>query len=142
MSQIYQLTGSQPCCLAMSGNIFNKLDNLEMGDQVKIHFSKSTAQVNGVTLQSPLQTKVEIVIEQHLDHKKGHDVDGIVTKKEIFLEVPDHDDTHGEYVIETERPMVGDNSYTPIEAREYFEGVPGDGRYSMHSFGFEDIETI
>lgn len=113
-----------------------------MGDQIKIYSSNSTTRVNGVTLQSPLQTKVEIVIDQYLDHKKGHDVDGIATKKEIFLEVPDHDDTHDEYVVKTEQPMVGDNSYTPIEAREYFKGVPGDGQYSMHSFGFRDIETI
>jgi len=126
----------------MSNNTFDKLDSLEMGDQVKIHFSDSTASVNGVTLQSPLQTKVEVVIDRRLDHKKGHDVDGIVTKKEIFLEVPDYDDTHGEYVINTERPMVGDNSYAPIEAREYFKGIPGDGKYSIHPLGFKDIETV
>ena len=125
----------------MSSNTFEKLDDLEMGDEVKIHFSNSSTTVNGVTLQSPLQTKVEVVLDRRLDHKKGDDVDGIVTKKEIFLEVPGHDDTHGEYVIETKRPMIGESSYAPIEAREYFKGIPGDGQYTVNIIGFKDIET-
>ena len=126
----------------MSNNTFDKLDSLEMGDHIKIHFSNDTVEVNGVTLQSPLQTEVNTIHERTIDHKKGHDVDGIVNEKEIFLEIPDHDDTHGEYVIETESPVVGDNSYSSIEAREYFKGVPGDGQFSMHPLGFKDIETV
>ncbi|WP_049996395.1 hypothetical protein [Halococcus sediminicola] len=126
----------------MADDTFDKLDDLEMGDQVKIHFSENAVDVNGVAHQSPLQTTVRLVTKRRLDHQKGHDVDGIVTKKEIFLKVPDHDDTHGEYVIKTERPMVGDNSYAPIEAREYFKGVPGDGEYTINMIGFKDIEPI
>lgn len=126
----------------MSNDIFDKLDDLEMGDQVKIHFSDSTVSVNGVTLQSPLKTEVRYVDKRRLDHQKGDDVDGIVTKKEIFFEIPDHDDTHGEYVLTTKRPMAGDNSYSTLKAREYFKGVPGDGQYSIHMVGFKDIQTI
>ena len=127
----------------MSSDRFDKLDILEMGDSIKISFSgDDPIDVNGVPLANPLETNVGIVTKRRLDEKDGHDVDGVVTKKEIHLDIPDNDDVHGEYVIETERPMVGENRVSPIEAREYFEGRPGDGKYSIHPIGFEDIEVL
>ena len=78
--------------------------------------------------------------ERTLDEKKGDDVDGIVNKKEIYLEVPTCDNVHEEYVIITKRPMIGSSSVSSIEARDYFEGRAGDGKYAIHSLGFVDID--
>ena len=126
----------------MTQDKFDKLDDLSMGDTVNIHFPKDNpAEVNGVTIDSPFKTTVQLITEKRLDHQKDHDVDGIVVKKEIHLEPPSHDDVHGEYIITTKRPMAGENSVSPIEARDYFKGRPGNGQYSIHPIGFTNIET-
>lgn len=126
----------------MSEERFEKLDQLEGGEQIRIHFSGDKATVAGIDIESPLETTVRYITKQRLDSQKGDDVDGIVTKKEIFLEVPDHDDVRGEYLIETRKSFRGEKRVRPIEAREYFKGRPSDGTYSMHSLGFSDIEVI
>lgn len=128
---------------SMTGDLFEKVDDLTRNDEVHIHFSDDeSAEVSGIELENPWETTVESVMERRLDEKKGHDVDGIVTVKEIYLTPPEHDDLHGEYVIEMERPMIGENKVRSIEAREYFEGSPGDSQYAIHLVGFTDIELV
>lgn len=127
----------------MSSDKFEKVNDLEIGDEVTIHLpGDSSTVVNGAAIENPLETTVEYISKRRLDEKEGHDVDGIVAKKVIHLEITDRDKIHDEYVIITERPMVGENSVSPIEAREYFEGRPGDGKYTIHPIGFEDIEVV
>lgn len=126
----------------MPSNLFDKLEALDNGDEIEITLLNDPTKVGGVTLESPLTTTIQLITERRLDHQKGHDVDGMVTRKEYDLEIPDHDDIHGEYVIRTDRPMVGENSVTGIEAREYFTGRPGDGEYSIHTIGFTDVKKI
>lgn len=127
----------------MAEDVFEKLDTLSREDTVRIYLSNNTdTSVAGVTIENPFETTVEGVYDRRLDEKKGHDVEGIITKKEIHIDPPDHDDIHGEYVIETKRSLDGEKSVSPIEAREYFEGRPGDGKYAIHVIGFIDIEIL
>lgn len=127
----------------MSQTKFEKLDELEGGDKVEIELSdKGNAHMGDVSLKNPLRTTVEFVNEERLDENEGDDVDGVVTKKTIYLEVPDYDDRNGEYVIITESPMVGDNRVQPLQGREYFEGVPENGKHSIDQVRFRDIEII
>ena len=127
----------------MSDDKFETLDQLEMGDKVRIHFpGDDPAEAGDATIDNPLETTVEFISERELDHKEHHDVDGIVNVKKIYIEVPDEDDVHDEYVIETRSPIVGDKTVRPIETREYFEGRNGDGKYKVGALGFEDIEIL
>lgn len=122
----------------------DKVRSLSTGDEVKIHFSDdSPGEEFGIGLEDPLETTVGLATKRKLDHPEGHDVDGIVSKYEVHLDVPDSDDVHGEYVLEAEAPVVGENRASrTIEARDYFKGVPGNGEYAIHLLGVEDLEVI
>ena len=127
----------------MSRTKFEKLDEIERGDKVEIELSDGgNAHMGDISLKNPLRTTVEFVKEERLDHHEGDDVDGIVRKKTISLELPDYDDINDEYVIITERSMVGDNRVHPLQGREYFKGTPGNGEYAIHHAEFRDIEII
>lgn len=126
----------------MSVDLFEKIEGLSTGATVKIYFAGATPpEPGGVSIDAPFTTTVENVTEQRLLEGSGAGSDGIETKAEIHLDPPACDDVHEEYVIQIERLASREVKVSPIEAREYFEGSPGDGRYAARHVGFTDIEV-
>lgn len=127
---------------SMTSNRFRKLEDLSGRGNIKLHFQgNQPVDINGITLQNPLSTSLKSVKETTLDEKQGDDVDGIVVKKTFYFEIPNHDNQHGEYVITTERPAMGENSVSSLELRDYYQGPPSDGKYTSHHIPLDKIET-
>jgi hypothetical protein len=111
-----------------------------MGDLIEIHIAEHT-EINGKSLSTPYKAKVVSVSTERLDHNKGDDVDGIVHRREIEIE-PHPDDTHDQYIISTDSSILGRKEVKGIEARNWFEGRIGNGRYLIHHISFGAVELI
>ncbi|WP_311171064.1 hypothetical protein [Halobellus ordinarius] len=128
----------------MTAGLFEQIAAVNEGDEVQITPATDDPDVWGFDFDQPIVTRVTAVDEETVDaRQKDVDVEGIVDRRVLQLAPLPADDRHEGYVVETRSPVVGDETVTPLRARQRQGSGPSDGQDRSTEVGrIEAVEVL